>query len=201
MNNNNFIFTPENVSKYWNLLNNSNNQDDKKIANQYLMQLKEECSQLLEISIELFKSQSLDDKLISSLLLYQYLKENPKILLNNGELFNRIKSYILYSILIPYTTEKEIEDNQNINKSKTDLIIERICYSMSIIVLIGCCSFWPNALDDMISFGKKTIKNTYLMTIILGNCNIELNDLFLSHKLEFIIKNKFIEKRKNLKIS
>ena len=137
--------------------------------------------------------------LISSLLLYQYLKENPKILLNNEELFNRIKSYILYSILIPYTTEKEIEDNQNINKSKTDLIIERICYSMSIIVLIGCCSFWPNALDDMISFGKKTIKHTYLMTIILGNCNIELNDLFLSHKLEFIIKNKFIEKKEEFK--
>ena len=59
MNKNNFIFTPENVSKYWNLLNNSNNPDDKKIANQYLMQLKEECSQLLEISIELFKSKSL----------------------------------------------------------------------------------------------------------------------------------------------
>ena len=58
MNKNNFIFTPENVSKYWNLLNNSNNPDDKKIANQYLMQLKEECSQLLEISIELFKSKS-----------------------------------------------------------------------------------------------------------------------------------------------
>ena len=29
MNNNNFIFTPENVSKYWNLLNYSNNQNDK----------------------------------------------------------------------------------------------------------------------------------------------------------------------------
>ena len=199
MNNNNFIFTPENVSKYWNLLNNSNNQDDKKMANQYLMQLKEECPQLLEISIELFKSQSLDDKLISSLLIYQYLKENPKILLNNEQLFNKIKSYILDSILIPYTTEKEIEGNQNINKSKTDLIIERICYSMSIIVLLGCCSFWPNALDDMISFGKKTIKHTYLMTIILGNCNNELNDLFLSHKHEFIIKNKFIEKKEEFK--
>ena len=199
MNNNNFIFTPENVSKYWNLLNYSNNQNDKKTANEFLMQLKKNCQQLLEISIELFKSQSLDDKLISSLLIYQYLKENPKILMNNEQLFNQIKSYILDSILIPYTEENANENNQNINKSKTDLIIERICYSMSIIVLLGCCTFWPNALDFMISFGKKTIKHTYLMTIILGNCNNELNDLFLSHKHEFIIKNKFIEKKEEFK--
>ena len=199
MNNSNFIFSPENVSKYWNLLNNSNNPNDKKEANEYLMQIKKNCPQLLEISIELFKSQSLDDKIISSLLIYQYLKENPNILLSNEQLFNQIKSFILDSILIPYTTENDIEDNKNINKSKADLIIERICYSMSIIVLIGCCSFWPNALDDMISFGKKTIKHTYLMTIILGNCNNELNGLFLSNKLEFEIKNKFIEKKDEFK--
>ena len=138
------------------------------------MRLKRDCPQLLEISIELFKSQSLDDKLISSLLMYQYLKENPKILLNNEQLFNQIKSYILDSILIPYTEENDNQDIQNINKSKTDLIIERICYSMSIIVLLGCDSFWPNALDEMISFGRKTLKHTYLVTIILGNCNNEL---------------------------
>ena len=199
MNNNNFIFTPENVSKYWNLLNYSNNQNDKKIANEYLMRLKRDCPQLLEISIELFKSQSLDDKLISSLLMYQYLKENPKILLNNEQLFNQIKSYILDSILIPYTEENDNQDIQNINKSKTDLIIERICYSMSIIVLLGCDSFWPNALDEMISFGRKTLKHTYLVTIILGNCNNELNDLFLSNKHEIKIKMKFKKKKEKFK--
>lgn len=72
---------------------------------------------------------------------------------------------------------------------------------MSIIVLIGCCSYWPNAIDDMLSFGKSTLKHTYLITIIFGNCNNELKDLFLSNKHEFIIKNKFIEKKKNLNIS
>ena len=199
MNNSNFIFTPENVSKYWNLLNNSNNPNDKKEANDFLIQFKRNCPQCLEISIELFKSQSLDDKLISSLLIYQYLKENPKILLNNEQLFNQIKSYILESILIPYTNEKENEEQDNANKSKASLIIERICYSMSIIVLLGCCSYWQNAVDDMISFGKQTIKHTYLVTIIFGNCNNELKDLFLSNKFEFIIKNKFIAKKEEFK--
>ena len=199
-NSNDFIFTAENVSKYWNLLNNSNNPNDKIIANKYLIELKKNCQQCLEISIQLYRSQSLDDKLISCLLLYQYIKENPKNLLSNEQLFNQIKNYILDNILIPYTNKKEEkEETTNTNKSKESLIIERVCYSMSIIVLIGCCSYWPNAIDDMLSFGKSTLKHTYLITIIFGNCNNELKDLFLSNKHEFIIKNKFIEKKEEFK--
>ena len=199
MNNSNFEFTPQNVSKYWNLLNNSNNQNDKKIANEFLIQFKKNCNQCLEISIELFKSPSLDDKIISSLIMYQTLKENPKKLLNNEQLYNQMKNYILNEILIPYTKENDDSLSNNIDKNKINLIIERVCYSMSIIILIGCCSFWQNAIDEMISFGKETIKHTYLMTIIFGNCNNELRSLFLTKKQEFIIKSKFIEKNQEFK--
>ena len=201
MNQTNLIFTPENISKYWNLLNYSNNPNDKKQANDFLIALKKNCSQCFEISIELFKSNSLDDKIISSLLLYQYIKENTKILLENEQRFTQIKEYLLKTILIPYANSNDIEVNepQNITKTKEALIIERACFSMSIIVLIGSCSFWPNAISDMISFGKMTLKHTYLITIIFANCNNELKDLFLSNNHEFIIKTKFIEKKEEFK--
>jgi hypothetical protein len=192
-----FIFTPESVSKYWSILNNSNNPNDKKIANDFLIQLKKDCTQCLDISLQLFKSQSLDDKLISSLLIYQCLNENPKIL-NDEIIFTQIKSYLLDNILIPYTKQDDIKDQDNITKSKVCLIIERICYAMSIIVLIGILSYWPNAIDDMISFGKTTLKHTYLITIIFGNCNNELKALLLPNKDELIITEKFREKKKNL---
>ena len=189
-----FIFTPESVSKYWSILNNSNNPNDKKIANDFLIQLKKDCTQCLDISLQLFKSQSLDDKLISSLLIYQCLNENPKIL-NDEIIFTQIKSYLLDNILIPYTKQDDIKDQDNITKSKVSLIIERICYAMSIIVLIGILSYWQNAIDDMISFGKTTLKHTYLITIIFGNCNNELKALLLPNKDELIITEKFIEKK------
>ena len=69
---------------------------------------------------------------------------------------------------------------------------------MSIIVLIGILSYWPTAIDDMISFGKTTLKHTYLTTIIFGNCNNELKALLLPNKDELIITEKFREKKKNL---
>ena len=120
MNQTNFIFTPENVSKYWNLLNYSNNPEDKKKANEFIYAFKNNCSQCLEISIELFKSESLDDKIISSLLLYQYIKDNPKKFLENEQLFTQIKDYLFNTIIIPYVNsdDKEQNEQQNINKSK-----------------------------------------------------------------------------------
>ena len=200
MNEQKFIFTPENLSKYWNLLNNSNNPNERKIANSFLSQFKKNCPNNLEISIELFSSESIEDKLISSILIYQHIKENPKKFLNNKDLFNQIKDYLLNKILIPYTEIQDNENNDNNeNNNKKNLIIERICYTMSIIILLGCCSFWPDAIDYMINFGKKTLKHTYLMAIIFGNCNNELKDLLLSKKQDFLIKNLFIQKKDEFK--
>ena len=195
MNNSNFVFSPENVSKYWKLLNYSSNPEEKKIANSFLAKFKKNCPNCLEISMSLFSRESSQDKLISSLLIYQYIKENPKKLLENEELYNQIKEYILNQILIPYTRNK---DEKKV-KNEISLMIERICYTMSIIILLGCISYWPNAIDEMLIFGKQTVKHTYLMTIIFSNCNNELKDLYLSKKQEFIIINKFTEKKDEFK--
>ena len=150
MNESNFVFSPENVSKYWKLLNYSNNPNDKKTANSFLAAFKKKCPNCLEISMSLFSRESSQDKLISSLLIYQYIKENPKKLLENKELYNQMKDYILNQILIPYTKEQ----SEKKAKNEMSLIIERICYTMSIIILLGCISHWPNAIDDMLLFGS-----------------------------------------------
>lgn len=190
-----FDFSPENVSRYWKLLNYSTNPEEKKIANKFLHEFKTNCPDCLGISMSLFDRESSQDKLISSLLIYQYIKENHKKLFENKQLYYQIKDFILNKILIPYTKK---QDEKNV-KNEISLMIERICYTMSIIMLIGCISYWPNAIDDMLLFGKQTIKHTYLITIIFSNCNNELKDLYLSKKQEIIIQNKFIEKKDEFK--
>ena len=194
-----FIFTPENLSKYWKILNNSNNPNERKLANSFLSEFKKNCPNSLEISMTLFSSESIEDKLISSILIYQYIQDNPKKILKDKDLFNRLKDYVLNNILIPYTKTQENVETENTINSKTNLIIERICYTMSILIILGCSSHWPDAIDNMLSFGKQTLKHTYLMTIIFGNINNELKNLFLPKKNEFMVKTKFLEKKDEFK--
>ena len=138
-------YSSENISKNWKILNYSNSPEEKRFANLYLTNFKQKCPNCLEISFQLFNSPNLEDKLISSILIYQHIKENPRELLENQQLFNDIKAYFLNKILIPYTilSKENINDQNNAYLKGIDnpLIIERICYSMSIILMLGCCSF------------------------------------------------------------
>ena len=192
-----YEFTSNEISRFWNILNNSNDVAQKQIANTYFNNLKEKCSNYLDISIELFdKSNSVQDKIISSLLIYQYIKENYKAFIENKILFNKTKDFLINKTLILFSNESE----QNIFESSENyLIIERICYSISLILIIGCLSYWPEAVDEMLLFGKQTIKHTYLATIIFGNCYEELTSIFLNKKKENIIKQKFVIKKEEFK--
>ena len=63
-------YSSYNISKFWNILNYSNDISQKHIANNFFSNLKEKCQDYLKLSIELFNnSNSTQDKLISSILL------------------------------------------------------------------------------------------------------------------------------------
>ena len=190
-------YSANNISLFWNLLNYSNDISKKQCANIFFSNLKEKYQNYLDISIELFnKSNSLQDKLISSILIYQYIKEHYDKLIENEILFNNLKDFLINEVLNSYI------NNPNINifsNSEESLIIERICFSISIILLLGCFTYWPQGVDDLLSLGKQTIKHTYLITIILGNCYEELNDMFLTKSQENKIKEKFVKNKENLK--
>ena len=189
-------YSSNNISIFWNLLNFSNDIVKKQLANIFFSNLKEKYKNYFEISIELFnKSNSSQDKLISSILIYQYIKENYNKFIENEILFNNTKQFLL-NILNTYINDSKINIFSN---SEETLIIERICLSISIILLIGCFTYWPQSIEDILNFGKYNINSTYLTTLIIGNCNEEINDMFLSKSQENKIKEKFVENKENLK--
>ena len=190
-------FSSDSISKYWFLLNYSNNLAEKQIANEYFAKLKENFPNYLEISIELFlKSNSAQDKIISTLLIYQYISENNNNFIKNELLFKKTKDFLINKALnlIINESEKNIFEN-----SENNLIIERICYSISLIIILGCLSFWPEAVEEMLEFGKQTIKHTYLITLIFGNCYDELLNINLTKSQENRIKEKFVRKKDEFK--
>ena len=189
-------YSSNNISIFWNLLNFSNDIVKKQLANTFFSNLKEKYKNYFEISIELFnKSNSSQDKLISSILIYQYIKENYNKFIENEILFNNTKQFLL-NILNTYINDSKINIFSN---SEETFIIERICLSISIILLIGCFTYWPQSIEDILNFGKYNINSTYLTTLIIGNCNEEINDMFLSKSQENKIKEKFVENKENLK--
>ena len=194
---NNEEFTSDSISKYWGLLNYSNNLAEKQIANEYFAKLKEKCPNYLEISIELFfKSNLVQDKIISTLLIYLYIKENNNNFLKNESFYNKTKDFLINKALNSIINESEKNIFEN---SENNLIIERICYSISLILILGCISFWPEAVDEMLKFGKQTIKHTYLITIIFGNCYDEIININVNKTQENKIKEKFVEKKDEFK--
>ena len=101
-------FTSDGISKYWNLLNYSNDIVQKNLANKYFSNLKEKCQNYLSLSIELFKkNNSIQDKLISSILIYQYIKENYNKLIDDKIAFNNVKEFLINETLISFVNESE----------------------------------------------------------------------------------------------
>ena len=191
-------YSSYNISKFWNILNYSNDISLKHVANNFFSNLKEKCQDYLKLSIELFNnSNSTQDKLISSILIYQYIKENYNKFIEDEILFNDTKNFLLNKVLISYINNNELDVFSN---SDELLIIERICFAISIILIIGCFTYWEQGVEDLLLFSKQTIKHTYLTTIILGNCYEELNEIFLKKSQENKIKEKFVRNKENFKI-
>ena len=183
-------YTSNNISKFWKLLNYSNDITEKQIANIFFSNLKEKYQEYLEISIELFNTaETIQDKIISSILIYQYIKENYNKFIQNEILFNKVKEF-----LITYINNKAINIFSNNEES---LIIERISYSITILIIIGCFTYWPTCIEDLLYFGKQSLQHSYLMTLILGNINEELDDIFLNKTQENQIKEKFVKNKEN----
>jgi len=79
-------------------------------------------------------------------------------------------------------------------KSTNAITIERICYSVSILVSVGILSNWETCIEDIIEFAKISKENCYLALIIMQNIMKELNELQIPGKKMLRIKDFLIEK-------
>lgn len=173
-------FTAEKVAQQWHILNYSNSIPDKKDADNYLRNFKKS-QHALEISIQIYQSQDIKSKTFACLMIYQIIKEKSNELLESKEQFTNIKNAI-FSQIIPTL------------QNSPEIIEERICYSITILLVIGLYSFWQEGIEDVINFGKGSNYNCLLCTIILSNCSNELTGLPISDKLSFMIRDKLIDK-------
>lgn len=119
---------------------------------------------------------------LGALVIYQNLKERVNDIQEKKEEFFKFRNLIFHNLL------EKLRGAQPIT-------IERICYSISILMVIGLITYWPECMEDIIQFAKISKENCYLATLILENLNKELFDLSISHKTLLRIKDTLIDKK------
>lgn len=70
---------------------------------------------------------------------------------------------------------------ERVNKSP-QIVLERLCYGVSIIMTLGILSFWNDCVEDIITFGKLSTDNCLLSLIILENIPKEWSEIHISNK-------------------
>ena len=181
MNNVNLPYTIENISQQWNILNNSTIPMDNQFANEYLSNFVNS-ENAYNICIDLYKINSAQEKKLSLFLLYQITLKNVSNLIDDKNLF------ILYK-------NNFFEILSTLNENSENIMIEKICNSISILTLIGLVRYWPESIEDILNYGKRNNFNTYITVTILSDLENELNNLKIEGKLLFKMRNILIEKK------
>ena len=181
MNNVNLPYTIENISQQWNILNNSTIPMENQFANEYLSNFVNS-ENAYNICIDLYKINSAQEKKLSLFLLYQITLKNVSNLIDDKNLF------ILYK-------NNFFEILSTLNENSENIMIEKICNSISILTLIGLVRYWPESIEDILNYGKRNNFNTYITVTILSDLENELNNLKIEGKLLFKMRNILIEKK------
>jgi len=135
----------------------------------------------LDISKQLIDSEEKNSKFLGAFFIHQTLRENIIEIAESKSTFLKYRDLIFLELL-----EKL--------KSFNDIVIERICYSISILMAVGIISYWETCIEDVIQYAKISKENCYLVLIIMQNIMKELNELQIAGKKMLRIKDTLIEK-------
>lgn len=135
----------------------------------------------MDVCKQLIDSSDLNSKFLGAFFIYQSLRERVTELEESKDIFLSYRDLLLIELL-------EKLKNTNLR------IIERISYSISILMAIGITNYWPQCVEDIIQYAKISKENCYVSIIILTNVLVETKELQISGKKITLIKNSLKEK-------
>ena len=90
------------------------------------------------------------------------------------------------------TKYRDVFFNKIIEKLKKSpqIVLERLCFGISIIMTLGILSFWENCVEDIINFGNLSNDHLLLSMIILENVPKEWTETHISNKHHLKVNEK-----------
>lgn len=132
--------------------------------------------------MQLFESNDKNSHFLAALVIYQNIKERVNELIDSKEKFVQLREIIFNNLFLKL-------------KNSESKVIDRICYSISILMIVGIITYWPECINDIIQLAKDSTENCYFSIIILQNIPKELWELNISQKNLLRIKDSLLEKK------
>jgi hypothetical protein len=130
----------------------------------------------ISISNELLESSNIEIQFLGSQVIYRIIKI----------LYQKVKERIVEFYLNKEELMKyrEVFLNKIIERMKNSrqVVLERLCFGVSIIATLGILSFWENCIEDLIQFGNLSSEHCLLSLIILENIPKEWTEIHISNK-------------------
>ncbi len=180
-------FTKDKIGQAWILFNKSIHVSEKKEANNYISKFYE-YENAIPICFELLEDfNNLDYCICACFALHKIIKQKNEFITKNQNIYNFIKNKLFNEIYPKITT---------IN---SNLVINKLCFCGSLIVILGLFNLWENSIEDTLKFSEIKSENLFIGLNILGEINSELDSLNLPQKNTLQIKDILIEKNELIK--
>ena len=174
-------YTKENVEKCWMILNQSSNTEEKRQADNYLREF-QKSPNCFDVCLSLFLSENMQNKIAAAFILYQIVRGRVLDLSENKDLFFKLKA-MYFNQIIP-----------NLKNSPT-LVVQKVCFGASILILAGILTYWQEAIEDIMKFSKESEEKCYIAILILSNLNFEYSFIAVNQTFGYKIQDVFIGKK------
>ena len=180
-------FTKDKIGQAWILFNTSIQVSEKKEANNYISKFYD-YENAIPICFELLEDfNNVNYCVCGCFALHKILKQRNEFISKNQNIFNFIKNKLFNEIYPKITT---------IN---SNLIINKLCFCGSVMIILGLFNLWENSIEETLKFSEIKSENLFVGLIILGEINSELDSLNLPQKNILQIKDILIEKNELIK--
>ena len=180
-------FTKDKIGQAWILFNKSIHVSEKKEANNYISKFYE-YENAIPICFELLEDfNNLDYCICACFALHKIIKQKNEFITKNQNIYNFIKNKLFNEIYPKITI---------IN---SNLVINKLCFCGSLIIILGLINLWENSIEETLKFSEIKSENLFVGLNILGEINSELDSLNLPQKNILQIKDILIEKNELIK--
>lgn len=168
---NNLLYTTSSVYENWVLLNNTNDDIQRKLSHLFLLNFVHQ-DNIANICLELTTLYDEATQLFASSSLFNHINDKILKISESKETFNKYKTLLLNQFLPKLKLTSNIQEKISMN----------ICSAITILLLMGKITHWSKSIEDVIELSKVSKEYNIFSSMILSNIHYALSKMKVSER-------------------